>query len=183
MFAVLLRSPWWVSAAVAGVLFASARLLLPEGYAVYAFFIALPFLVISVVTAWRQWRAPGEQQVREGMESLRALSWQDFSSAVESSFAREGFAVERLTLPGADFELRKAGRVTLVSAKRWKAARTGVEPLRDLEAACRAREADEGLYIVTGEVSDNAAQHCNGRRLRLLQGAALLRFLPGKAAP
>jgi hypothetical protein len=82
MFAVLLRSPWWVSGAVAGVLFASARLLLPEGYAVYAFFIALPFVVISVVTAWRQWRAPGEQKVREGAETLRALSWQAFAAAL-----------------------------------------------------------------------------------------------------
>jgi hypothetical protein len=30
----------------------------------------------------------------------------------------------------ADFELERAGRLSLVAAKRWKASSTGVEPLK-----------------------------------------------------
>ena len=35
LFAVLLRSPWWISFAVAAALFAIARLFMPELYAAF----------------------------------------------------------------------------------------------------------------------------------------------------
>ena len=55
LFAVLLRSPWWISLLVAGALFALARLFIPAAYAI---FMPLPFLVIATMAGWRQFRAP-----------------------------------------------------------------------------------------------------------------------------
>ena len=56
------------------------------------------------------------------LEALRTQPWEAFAGAVESAFRRDGYAVTRLDSREADFELTKAGRVSLVSCKRWKAA-------------------------------------------------------------
>jgi restriction system protein len=70
-------------------------------------------------------------------------------------------------------ELSKAGRVSLVSCKRWKAARTGIEPLRDLDAARNKTQAGECFYLAAGEVSANATAFAAEKGIRLLRGAEL----------
>jgi len=87
--------------------------------------------------------------------------------------------VSRIEAAGADFEMRKAGRKTLVNAKRWKASRTGVEPLRELLTARDRREADEVVFIAAGQVSEQAARLIAEKRIRLMQGEDLARLLQG----
>ena len=154
IFAILLRSPWWVSAGIAAALFAAARLALPADYAPYAFFVALPFAVIAANVLWKHLRMPSESKVAGRLEALRALSSQEFSAVLEEAFRRDGCEVERIARNGADLALAKGGRVTLVACKRWKVARTGIEPLRELEAARQAHEAHEAIYVAGGEVSE-----------------------------
>jgi len=178
LFAVLLRSPWWISIAVAAALFAVARMLLPEAYAPYAIFSALPFIVIGCVALWQQLRAPSAECIAATLESLRSLSWDGFSAALEDAFRRDGYGVSRLNVAGADFELTKSGRVSLVGCKRWKVARTGIEPLRELDAARRAREAHECIYVAAGEITDNARAFAAEKNIRLLHDAELARLLP-----
>ncbi|MBS0338809.1 MAG: restriction endonuclease [Proteobacteria bacterium] len=180
LFAMLLRSPWWVSAGVAAALFTAGRIVLPEQYGLYAFFAALPFLVIAVHVAWKQLRAPSQSTIATAVETLRAMSWGDFSAAVEAAYQGDGYTVTRLAGAGADFELEKGGRTTLVSCKRWKVARTGVEPLRELDAARAAREAHEALYIATGEVTENARSYAAEKRIQVLQDMDLMRLVRGK---
>jgi len=49
-----------------------------------------------------------------------------------------------------DLVLEKLGYVTLVCARRWQVARTGVEPLRELVAASEKCEARGCQYAVAG---------------------------------
>jgi restriction system protein len=153
-----------------------AKFDMPEAYAI---FLALPFLVIGCVAGWTQLRAPSAERIAATLESLRALSWEEFSAALEDAFRRDGYAVNRLKLPGADLELTKGARVSVVSCKRWKVARAGVEPLRELEAAREAREAHEGIYVAAGDVTENARAYATERKFRLLHGAELATLLPG----
>jgi len=178
LFAVLLRSPWWISIAVAAGVFAVTRMLLPEAYAPYAIFTALPFFVIGSYAGWQQLRAPSAAQIAATLESLRALSWDEFSAALEDAYRRDGYTVSRLNIAGADLELTKSGRVTLVCCKRWKVARAGIEPLRDLDAARRAREAHACIYVAAGEITDNARAFATEKNIRLLHDAELVKFLP-----
>ena len=178
LFAVLLRSPWWISVAIAAVVVVVARLFLPDAY---AFFVGLPFLVIGIYAGWRQLRAPSAGRVAETLEAVRAMSWADFSGAIEEAFRRDGYGVTRLDGGEADFELTKAGQTSLVGCKRWKVARTGVEPLRDLDAARRAREANECIYIAAGAVTDNARALAAEKKIRLLDGAELVKLLASRA--
>lgn len=177
IFAILLRSSWWLSAGIAAALFAATRLVLPEEYGPYAFFASLPFMVIAAYTAWQQLRAPSDARVARAMEAARAMSLTEFSAAVEEAFRRDGYTVSAIRVAGADFEFVKSGRETLAAWKRWKVARTGIEPLRELEAARQSREAHECVYVATGEFTDTALAFAKDKNIRLVSGADLARLL------
>jgi restriction system protein len=176
IFAILLRSPWWISVAVCAALFAALRLAMPE---LYAFFVALPFGVIGVYAGWAQLRAPSPQRIAAELEAHRAASWDAFAASVAEAFRRDGYEVQRFPGGAADFELVKGGRLSLVACKRWKAARTGVEPLRELHAAATTREAQERIYVVAGEVTANAAAFAGANGIRLIREAELAKLLRG----
>ncbi len=175
LYSVLMRSPWWVSFLVAAVVFALVRLFMPAGYAAFAI---SPFVVIGVIAAWRQLRGPPRGAALEKrLESLRGLSWEAFAPQLEQAWRREGYQVAPFAGPGADYELSKAGRSTLVACKRWKASRTGAEPLRELAAAAKARGASECAYLALGEVTDKAREFAASNAIKLLQGADLAQLL------
>ena len=106
------------------------------------------------------------------------MSWGDFSSAIEDAFRKDGYSVNRLHSSAADFEMTKAGRTSLVACKRWKVARTGVDPLRDLHAAKDAHEAQECIYVAIGEITDGARKFALEKKIRLMHGAELAKLLP-----
>jgi len=183
LFAVLLRSPWWISFAVAGVAIALSRLVLVKFdiHEMYSVFIGLPFLVIGSVAAWRQLRAPNPKRTAENLEALRGLSWEAFSGALEAAYRSQGYTVTSASVPGADIELSKSGRVSLVSCKRWKVARTGIEPLRDLDAARHKTQASECIYVAAGDVTDNALAFATEKGIRLLRGPELAALVKSPA--
>lgn len=169
LFAMLLRSRWWVSALIAVAVFGIVRLLLDAGFGLFA---ALPFIVIAAVVAWKEIRQPRGARLERALERLRAVSWEEFAAGVEAGYRRHGYAVKRAE-GIADFELEKDGRVSLVCARRWKAARTGVEPLRELVSAGDKRGAGECVYVVAGELSDQARGFAIDKGVKLLEGAGL----------
>jgi restriction system protein len=173
LFAILLRSPWWLSLVVAGALFGVLRLFLP---ALYAGFFALPFVVIACVAAWRQLRAPSGAAVAKKLEAARAMDWKAFSERLEAGLRADGYQVQALKGDDADYEIARAGSLSLLSCKRWKAARTGVEPLRQLKDAARKRKAD-CVYVAAGELSESAAAFAAQNGIRIVQGAELARLL------
>ncbi|MFF7056165.1 restriction endonuclease [Achromobacter spanius] len=177
IFAVLLRSPWWMSAGVAVLLSAGGFAALPLEYAAMGVFAAVPFAVIAIMAAYKQLRAPSETRVQAVAEATAGMSWADFANTVEAGFKRDGCEVERLQTPGADFALSKDGHVAIVSAKRWKAARVGVEPLRELQAAREKRGAREAIYIALGDVSDNAWKYAKAQGVSLMTAPELAKLL------
>ena len=177
IFAVMLRSPWWMSAGVAVLLSAGGFAALPLEYAAMGVFAAVPFAVIAIMAAYKQLRAPSETRVQAVAEATAAMSWADFANTVEAGFKRDGCEVERLQTPGADFALSKDGHVAIVSAKRWKAARVGVEPLRELQAVREKRGAREAIYIALGDVSDNAWKYAKAQGVSLMTAPELAKLL------
>ncbi len=177
LFAILLRSAWWVSFAIGLAIAVVGATALPPTWRVVGALAGLPFLVIGCVAAWRQLRAPSGRRVERTLEAVRALPWTDFAAALEDGFRRDGYAVSRVA-GAADLELKKEWRTLLVAAKRWKVARTGIEPLRDLSAAREAQDAHECLYVATGEVTEQAQRYAAAHRIRFVGGAELARLLP-----
>lgn len=170
LFSILTRQPWWMSVAIAALLFAATRVFLPD---IAAFFAALPFLAIAGYAAWIQLRAPSASSVAGMLGKLRAMPWENFSAVLAEAFRRDGYSVAEIADGAADFELRRNGRVTIVSCKRWKVGQTGIGPLRELHAAMQARDAHECIYVSAGDFTANARGFASANTVRLLNGAAL----------
>ena len=173
LFAVLLRSAWWIPFAITAGFVMIAKAVLPAEYFVVGSLGSAPFFVIGCIAAWRQMRAPSAKRVAATLSAIREMSWSTFSAAIEDAFQRDGHAVVRLAGTAADFEITKNGRVTLVNCRRWKAERTGIEPLRELIAARDARDAHDCIYVATGEITDKARTFAARNVVRILQGAEL----------
>lgn len=170
LFALLLRSPWWMSLLAAVPLFAVVQMFLPP---VAALFATTPFLGIAAFAGWRQLRAPGAADVESTLERLRAMSWEEFSAVMAEALRRDGYAVTASADAGADFAAVKNGATQLVGCRRWKVAQTGEGPLRELVALRRARAADSALYVAAGGFSANARDYATKHGVRLLEGAEL----------
>lgn len=180
LFAILLRSPWWISMVLVAVFALASGALLPAPYVPFGVMGALPFFVIGIIAAWRQWHAPSPARVAEALGRAGAMSWREFASAIEQAFGRQGYAVTRLNSAAADFRLVKGERITVVSGKRWKAASHGVDALRDLVAAQEAQGAHQSIYISLGEVTDNARRFAQAQGIELISGNALAQLMSDK---
>ncbi len=177
LFAILLRSSWWISLSIAAAFALFSKALLPPEYFLFGAMGGLPFLVIAMVTLWRQLRAPSTAHVEATLAQINAMPWREFSAALEQALVRDGFEVRRLELAGADFELLKGGRTLLLSSKRWKAARLGLEVLQGLETARATRDASSCICVTTGEVTDKARSFAAGHQIRVIQAVELAQLL------
>jgi restriction system protein len=175
IFAMLLRQSWWVSALVALATFAVVQNFMAWGYALFA---TLPFIVITLMVAWKQAFGPKGARVEKALEKIRSMAWEDFAQALERGYKAEGYTVKRVE-GVADFELEKLGYLTLVSARRWKAGRTGIEPLRELAVAGEQREARECQYAVAGELTEQARAFAKQKGVKLVEGAELASLVRG----
>jgi restriction system protein len=177
LFAILLRQRWWVSAAIALVIGLAGVALLPPDWRVAGALSGFPFAIIAAMAAWRGRHTPSENRIAQVDAVVRALAWPAFAELLEQSFRRDGHEVKRGS-GGADFELLRKGQTLLVSARRWKSARTGVEPLRELQAA-REKAGAAALYIGLGEISEPAAAFAAEHRIAVWQAAQLAESLRG----
>lgn len=177
LFAALLRAPWWVSFLVMLAVALVAGALLPDAYKTAGMLGAFPFLVIGVMAAWRQRNAISASRIQELLEQARGMGWRDFSVLVEEALRQQGFVVARLTDGPADFQIEKNGRVTLVSAKRWKAATVGAEHLRELLAARESRDAFSCTCMSLGIFSQAAIYLANNSPMQLLGSANIAQLM------
>ena len=180
LFAILLRSPWWISFAIAGALSLAATALLPEAYRVVGALSSLPFVIIGVMALRRQWSLPGEREIERTARLLSAMNWQQFAPLAQAALSKDGQVVREHRGPAADFILHDAQGCRLVMAKRWKSARLGVEALRELTEAFDAAGASAGVFIFLGEVTEPASRFATSNRIEIWGAAELAGRLRGK---
>jgi len=177
LFAALLRAPWWVSFLVMLAVALVAGALLPDAYKTAGMLGAFPFFVIGVMAAWRQRNAISASRIQELLEQARGMGWRDFSVLVEEALRQQGFVVTRVSDGPADFLIEKNGRVTLVSAKRWKAATVGAEHLRELLAVRESRDAFSCTCMSLGVFSQAAIDLANNSPMQLLGAANIAQLM------
>src|SRR5690349_8601327 len=177
LFAILLRSRWWISFLIAASMIGSLWLVLPEAYRFAAFVSGLPFVVVGCMAGWRQFRAPSKKSIEKTATALRAMSWIEFGPALADAYRRDGYEVQPLPAGAAEFEIARDFRRTVVAAKRFKVARTGVEPLRDLVKQKGVREAHACAYVTIGEVTDNAREYADKHGVTFVDARELARLM------
>ena len=179
IFAILLRSAWWISAAIAVAIVVAARGLLPPQYFGVGAFGAFPFVIIAGMAFWKQCQTPSAARVEHTVAAVRGLSWPAFAQTLAHGFEQDGCEVERPGVPGQpDLLLRKKGKLAVVAARRWKASRVGVEPLRELAAAGQAHGAAERIYVTIGDVGEQAVRYAKEQDIQFLGPDQLARLLP-----
>jgi restriction system protein len=183
LFAMLLRSPWWISLLIAVLLGLVASALLPADYRVAGALSGFPFAVIAAMAAQRQWRLPSAARVQQTQLATSAMAWPAFAALLEQSFQRSGFSVGPAKGEAVDFSVQRQGRTMLVCARRWKSARIGIETLRALQAAREAAEAPQALCICLGELTDNARPYAAEHGITVWQAADLALALRGMPLP
>ena len=174
LFAVLSRSPWWISLLIAAALFFGLREFLPD---VVAAASTVPFVGIAIYSGWIQMQVPSPDRVSEVLERLRGMSWTEFSGLLNAGFRRDGYEVKMLDSGAAEFEIRKAGRTTLVACKRWKVASTGIGPLKELHAQWKACDAADCMYIAAGDFTANARAFAVEKGIKLVATTDLTKLV------
>lgn len=177
LFATLLRAPWWVSFAVMAAVALVAGALLPEAYKVAGMLGSFPFLVIGLMAAWRQRNSISERRIAELVEQARTMAWREFAERMTHALRQQGFVVTPLTSGPADFQIEKQGRITLLSAKRWKAASIGADHLRELLAAVESQQASSCSCMSLGSFSQAAIDLARENRVQLLFAADIAQLM------
>lgn len=177
LFAILLRSRWWISFALTGVIVLLALALLPPDYKLVGALGATPFFAIGIVALVRQLNAPSPARVQALLDTAATQNWAQFSAALEAAWQAEGYTVQRTSTSAADFRLERQGKTALVSAKRWKAAHHGMEPLKQLETQRATDGLQDAVYIALQPLHENAQTFAKAHHMVLLQGADLAGLL------
>ncbi len=166
LFAILLRSRWWISFLIFALFCLASFALLPLQYAPFAAIGSIPFAAIGLIALKRQWSQPSQAKLQAEQARIANLSWKDFAAELEAKFVSQGYQVTRLNQSGnspADFKLEKAGHTTLVAAKRYKAATHGLEAIQALVTQQQAQGADKAMYVCLGELTTQAAKFARER--------------------
>jgi restriction system protein len=192
LFELLILCYWWVSVVLSAGAFLTLRYLLPaipiapanigvkalilagQGFApIVAVFFLMP-APVSALYVWRKGRLLDSQ---EGLDSIRALSWQRFETLVAEAYRRQGYAVrENLTTGadgGVDLVLRKDGTTVLVQCKQWRTMKVGVKVVRELYGLMAAEHAQGGIIITSGRFTQEAKTFAHGKPLDLVEGKQL----------
>lgn len=172
LFAVLLRSPWWISLLLALAVFAATQALLPKEYRVVGGMGCMPFVVIAMVAAWKQRNAVGPAELERLVAVASKLPRDAFVARLGDALGAQGYTVQR-GRDGADLLIERGGRLTVVAAARWKAARHGEEALQAVKTAMDRTEAAFGLYLALGEVSPHAQRIAKDNAIDIVQGERL----------
>ncbi len=178
VFAILLRKPWWISFVLASVFVLVAFALLPDDLQVVGSLGAIPFFVISGVAFVRQWNAPSERQVEALTQAVSVMGWADFSKALTQAYTAQDHAVRAIE-GGADLRLEREGRIALVAARRWKAARHGEEGVQALVDAMAREGASEAHYLTLGELTPGAQRLMRLHGVHSVQATQLAQLLRG----
>ena len=116
------------------------------------------------------------------LETLRAIDWRDFERLVGEAFRRWGYRIEETGLGGADggidLRLTKAGAVTLVQCKHWKASSVGAPIMREMLGLMHPHRAHVIAVVTSGSFTREArAFAAQEQAIELIDGPKLLRMI------
>ncbi|MEJ5150181.1 restriction endonuclease [Comamonas sp. MYb396] len=182
VFAILLRSSWWISVVVGAIIVVLCLALLPKDIRFVGAAGSLPFLVIGAMAAKRQWSQPSAAATEALLAQAGAMSGRDLQAWLSRAWQAEGYTVTPVQQGAADLQLARNGQTTLVQTKRSKAGVHGIEPLRALHDAASQAGAASVYVLLQGELSDNARLFARDQKIVLLQNLELATLLKKGAA-
>lgn len=191
VFSILLAVPIWVGPILAVAAYLALRFAWPAAFTGYREDRAMlagigpavaPWLGLAIFVLWLTAEIRKRQRRRlldsqSGLESVRALSWQEFEHLVGEAYRRHGYLVEETGTSsgdgGVDLVLNGHGETVLVQCKQWRSQRVGVKPVRELYGVLASERADRAILATCGTFTDEALAFAAGKPLTLVSGTAL----------
>lgn len=192
---MLLRAPVWLGPLLAGIAFALLRFAWPRYFsgdellhttlrgigptiAPWAAGLLLFGWVIAELQKWnRRWLLDAQS----GLESIRALGWQEFERLVGEAYRRQGYAVDETGSSGGDggvdLVLNVHGETVLVQCKLWRSRSVGVKPVRELYGVLMSESADRAILVTCGHFTREAEAFAAGKPIKLVAGDELQTFV------
>lgn len=141
----------------------------------------LAFLLGSALSFSKRKHRSQLIEKQSGIESVRAMSWQDFELLVGEAFRLQGYSVEERggSAPdgGIDLILRKDGKKTLVQCKRWKTYFINVSLVRELFGVMAGEKADACIFVTSGTYTIDAVKFAQGKAIQLIDGEKLVQLV------
>lgn len=181
LFALLLRSPWWYSVLLGLAVIGISLLIAGGQYVILGIFGSLPFFGIAGFAGHKQSLKPSQARMLEVVGQARKMPAIQIAHKIAESYVQERFDSTVFKGNAAELELERGNRKYLLSTKRFKAANTGIEPLKQLVAVGENNEVTGFLYLALGEISDAARDYADKNNIELIQADRLTAFFDGKA--
>ena len=181
LFAVLLRSPWWYSALIGFIVVSVCLFITDAQYIVLSVTGSLPFFGIASYTGYKQLQQPSQKRVLAVIEQTKKTPAGVVAKKIADNYVKKGYVSSAFKGNGADLELAFGSKKILLCSKRFKAATTGIEPLKLLVAAGEKVEATSYLYVTLGEISDAAVEYAKENKIELIQSMRFAALYDGKA--
>lgn len=197
---LLLMAPWWVSAALAVIIYVGLRWVWPAigsedallrhmipAAAHWAWFPAVLLLVTAGASAFMAKKKRALVDTQTDLASIRELDWQKFEWMVGEAYRRRGYEVEESIAGGADggidLTVRKDGETWLVQCKQWKTQSVGVTVVREMFGLMAHHRASGATIITSGRFTREAASFAEGKPLQLIDGPALAELIKAVQVP
>jgi restriction system protein len=113
-------------------------------------------------------------------ELIKSLEWKRFEELCAGVFLAKGYDAQVTELGadgGIDIHLFKPGTekpLGIIQCKAWNSRRVGVKPVRELYGVMAAEETPLGIFIASGDFTDDARSFAKGKHIKLLTGRDLL---------
>ncbi|WP_430388869.1 restriction endonuclease [Dyella sp. 20L07] len=117
-------------------------------------------------------------ETQTGIDSIRAMDWQNFELLVGEAFRRQGYSVVENGLGGADggvdLFLHKNGQTTLVQCKQWRTYKITVNIVREMFGLLTHHGAAAVKIVALGDYTPDARRFVVGKPIELIDGQTLL---------
>ena len=175
LFAILLRSPWWVSFLLVAVISTVAFALLPNDFKFVGVLSSFPFAVVGTIAAWRQRSQLSSVEAEALQSAMAGMNWREFSTLLKQAFVKEGYTVTAVPPSDGlgDFLLTRQGQTTLVCAKRWKAAAWGIDNMQTLLSEKEAHGASHLMCVSLLATPNTLKKFATQQPVTWLSGQAL----------
>ena len=191
----LAQIPWWISVTLSATFYVLLKFVVPyfetqstlvnEDHVlfgpVWAPLVALAFLSPVTFSLLKFNRKKKLQDLKEEIQSIQELSWQEFKTLVAEAYRQAGYIIlENSTFtsdPSVDLVLRKGANLYLVQCRYWQNRKLGKREVKNLFSLMLDKQASGVFLLTTGIFSNEARYFAASKPVNLVDGIDLIELL------
>jgi restriction system protein len=189
LFTVLSYLPWWISVISGLVVYVflsyafpamvsenQILFMLTEASKNIAPFCGSLFLVPAIASIFMRKKRQKLLAQQKSIDTLKALSWQEFELLVGEAYRRLGYRVVENMTGGADggidLQLKKDDKTHIVQCKQWRKSKIGVSVVREMFGVLNASSAKSVFIVCSGHFTKEAIAFAADLPVQLIDGKA-----------